>query len=73
MFDVDGDVVIDAGDSVATEYGKFKSDASNEGATYKVLITSGQADAIDAEGAETQSCRLLVLQLDDVHTLRTTG
>ena len=76
VFDVDGDVTIDAGDRVAAELMvRFKSLALvNEGATVQGLVTAGQADAIDAEGADT----LLAGQLSgaatgDVHTLRTTG
>jgi peptidoglycan hydrolase-like protein with peptidoglycan-binding domain len=76
VFDVDGDVTIDAGDRVAAELMvRFKSLALvNEGSTVQGLVTAGQADEIDAEGADTLgTSQLSGAATGDVHTLRTTG
>jgi hypothetical protein len=73
-FDVDGDVTIDAGDRVEAKLMlKFKSlDAGNEGMTVRGLVTSGNRNAIDAEGAEDVT-NLEGAATGDYHTLRSTG
>lgn len=75
-FDVDGDVTIDAGDRAAAELMvRFKAlPSGEEGATVQGLVTSGQADEIDAEGADNLGTdQLSGAATGDVHTLRTTG
>lgn len=78
-FDVDGDVVIDAGDRVKAELRlRFKSiptaQAAFEGTTVRGSVTGAQADAIDAEGADTlETTQLSGAATGDVHTLRTKG
>lgn len=75
-FDVDGDVVIDAGDRVAAELMvRFKSLAlGNEGITASGTVTSANADAIDAEGADDlDTTQLSGSAFGDDHTLRTAG
>ena len=75
-FDVDGDVVIDAGDRVKAELMlKFNAlAAADEGATVQGSVTSVQADAIVAEGADDLStAQLSGAATGDVHTLRTAG
>lgn len=76
VFDVDGDVTVDAGDRVEAELMvRFKSLASaNEGATVQGLLTSTQADLIDAEGADDLgTSQLSGAATGDTHTLRSTG
>lgn len=82
VFDVDGDVTIDAGDRVTAELRlRFKSiptaQASFEGMTVQGKVTSAQADAIDAEGADTleptSPNQLQGAATGDTHTLRTKG
>ncbi len=75
-FDVDGDVVIDAGDRVTAELKlRFKSLlVGNEGMTVTGKVTSVNADAIDAEGADDLSdSQTDGAATGDTHTLRTTG
>jgi peptidoglycan hydrolase-like protein with peptidoglycan-binding domain len=75
-FDVDGDVVIDAGDRVAAELMvRFKSLAlGNEGVTASGTVTTANADAIDAEGADDlDATQLGGSASGDDHTLRTAG
>ena len=75
-FDVDGDVVIDAGDRVAAELMlKFKSLAvANEGSTVMAKVISADVDAIEAEGADDLSlAQTSGAATGDVHTLRTAG
>ena len=75
-FDVDGDVSIDAGDRVEGELMlKFNSLAlGNEGMTVMAEITSAQADAIDAEGADDLTASQLSGSASgEAHTLRTRG
>lgn len=76
-FDVDGDVVIEAGDRVAAELNlRFKA-LVTEGTTVQGSITSAQASAIVAEGADdldnTSPDQLTGSATGDVHTLRTAG
>jgi hypothetical protein len=76
VFDVDGDVVIDAGDRVQAELKlRFKSLSSTfEGMTVQGSVTGAQADAIDAEGAEDlDGTQLSGAATGDAHTLRTQG
>lgn len=76
VFDVDGDVVIDAGDRVEAELMlRFKSlGVGNEGITVQGKVTSVDADAIDAEGADDLAAsQLSGAATGDAHTLRTTG
>lgn len=75
-FDVDGDVVIDAGDRVTAELMlRFKSLATgNEGITVMAEITSTLADTIDAEGADDLgTAQISGAATGDDHTLRTQG
>ncbi len=75
-FDVDGDVTIDAGDRVAAELNlKFKALRPEfEGATVQAVVTSAQADLIDAEGADTLAdSQTSGAAEGDAHTLRTAG
>lgn len=75
-FDVDGDVVVDAGDRVEAELMlRFKSLAlGNEGVTVQGKVTSAQADLIDAKGADDLSTsQLSGASTGDAHTLRTAG
>jgi hypothetical protein len=78
-FDVDGDVTIDAGDRIAAELMlKFKSlVAGNEGVTVTARVTTANANAFEAEGAEdleaTTPDQLRGSASGDSHTLRTTG
>lgn len=77
VFDVDGDVTIDAGDRVAAELRlKFQS-LDVEGTTVQGKVTSAQASAIVAEGADdldnTSPDQLTGSATGDVHTLRTAG
>ncbi len=78
-FDVDGDVTIEAGDRVSAELNlRFKALRGEfEGATVQAQVTSGQAEAIEAEGADdldnVGSTQLSGAATGDVHTLRTTG
>jgi len=75
-FDVDGDVVIDAGDRVTAELMvKFNSlDLGNEGMTASGTLTSAQADMIDAEGADDlDDTQTSGAASGDDHTLRTAG
>ena len=76
VFDVDGDVVIDAGDRVQAELRlRFKSLSSTfEGMTVQGSVTGAQADAIDAEGADDlDGTQLSGAATGDAHTLRTQG
>ncbi|MFM2339597.1 MAG: hypothetical protein RLZZ360_233 [Candidatus Parcubacteria bacterium] len=75
-FDVDGDVTIDAGDRVEAKLNlKFKSLAlGNEGMTVTAQVTSANADAIVAEGADDIGTGAISgAATGDAHTLRTTG
>ncbi len=78
-FDVDGDVVIDAGDRVGAELKvRFKSlAAGNEGMTVTGSISSTNVNNIVAEGADdldnTSPDQLTGSATGDAHTLRTTG
>lgn len=75
-FDVDGDVVIDAGDRVTVELMvQFNALATgNEGVTASGTVTSANADAIDAEGADDLgTSQLSGSATGDDHTLRTSG
>lgn len=76
LFDVDGDVVIDAGDRVEAELRlRFNSlDLGNEGVTVTGKVTSANADAIDAEGADDlTTAQLSGSATGDAQTLRTEG
>lgn len=79
VFDVDGDVTIDAGDRVTAELRlRFKSiptaQAIFEGMTVQGKVTAAQADAIDAEGADTlETTQLSGAATGDTHALRTKG
>jgi hypothetical protein len=73
-FDVDGDVVIDAGDRVKAELQlRFKSlDPANEGETIVASMTDG--DLIDAEGADDLgTSQLGGSATGEIHKLMTTG
>jgi peptidoglycan hydrolase-like protein with peptidoglycan-binding domain len=75
-FDVDGDVTIDAGDRVKAELQlRFRALVDgDEGATVQGSVTSVNADAIVAEGADDlETNQLSGAATGDVHTLRTTG
>lgn len=75
-FDVDGDVVIDAGDRVQAELMlRFKSLApANEGATVQGSVSSLTTSIVDAEGADDLgNSQLGGAATGDAHTLRTTG
>jgi peptidoglycan hydrolase-like protein with peptidoglycan-binding domain len=75
-FDVDGDVVINAGDRVAAELMlKFNAlAAADEGATVQGSLTAAQAELIVAEGADDiLAAKLSGSAEGDVHTLRTAG
>lgn len=75
-FDVDGDVVIDAGDRVEAELMlRFNSlDLGNEGVTVDAKITAAQADLIEAEGADDlDDTQTSGAATGDAHTLRTSG
>ena len=75
-FDVDGDVTIDAGDRVEAELVlKFQElEEGNEGMTVQGKVTSANADAIDAEGADDlDDDQTSGSATGDEHTLRTEG
>lgn len=75
-FDVDGDVVIDAGDRVEAELRlQFNSlDEADEGATVQGSITSLSTTNVDAEGADDLgNGQLSGAATGEVHTLRTSG
>lgn len=75
-FDVDGDVVIDAGDRVQAELMlRFKSLApANEGSTVQGSIDSLTTSIVDAEGADDlENSQLSGAATGDAHTIRTTG
>ena len=76
-FDVDGDVTIDAGERVTAELKvRFKSlaVATDEGSTVRGRVTAANAEAIDAEGADTLTgAQLSGSATGDEHTLRTAG
>lgn len=75
-FNVDGDVVINAGDRVAAELKlKFKSLPLNlEGTTVDAKVTGANADAIEAIGGDDlTTSQLSGSATGDVHTLRTMG
>ena len=75
-FDVDGDVVIDAGDRVEAELMvRFKSIAStSEGATIKASIDALDTTIVSAEGADDLGdSQLSGAATGDAHTLRTAG
>jgi peptidoglycan hydrolase-like protein with peptidoglycan-binding domain len=78
-FDVDGDVVIDAGDRVSAELILTFNAlvAGNEGMTVDAEVTSTNANNIDAEGADdltnTGTDQLSGSADGETHTLRTTG
>jgi hypothetical protein len=73
-FDVDGDVTVDAGDRVEAELKlRFNSLAlGDEGVTVQGLVTAGNRNNIDAEGADDVTS-LSGAATGDAHTLRTTG
>lgn len=79
VFDVDGDVTIDAGDRVTAKLRlRFKSiptaQSYFEGMTVQGKVTGTQADAIDAEGADDLgTSQLSGAATGDTHTLRTKG
>jgi hypothetical protein len=72
-FDVDGDVVIDAGDRVKAELQlRFNRIlAGDEGTTVQGKVTSANALAIDAEGADDVSGEGIAT--GELHQLMTTG
>lgn len=75
-FDVDGDVVIDAGERVEAQLMlRFKSLASgNEGATVAGSISSLTTTIVDAEGSDNlTNSQLSGAASGDAHTLRTAG
>ncbi len=74
VFDVDGDVTIDAGDRVAAELKlRFKALAV-EGTTVTASVSSALADAIEAEGADDlTTAQISGSATGDAHTLRTAG
>ena len=75
-FDVDGDVVIDAGDRVEAELNlRFNSlAAGNEGVTVQGKVTSSDVSNYDAEGADDLTgSQLRGAATGDAHTLRTSG
>jgi peptidoglycan hydrolase-like protein with peptidoglycan-binding domain len=75
-FDVDGDVVIDAGERVAAEVMlQFNSlAAGDEGTTVLTEVTAANRAAIDAEGADDLTAgQLSGAATGDAHTLRTKG
>jgi hypothetical protein len=74
VFDVDGDVTIDAGDRVEAQLMvRFKSLAEgNEGMTVTGSVTAADRNAIDAEGADDVT-DLSGAATGDAHTLRTAG
>lgn len=75
-FDVDGDVVIEAGDRVAAELKlRFKAlPSGEEGATVQGSISSLTTTIVDAEGADDlENSQLSGSATGDTHTLRTTG
>ena len=75
-FDVNGDVVIDAGDRVEAELMlRFKSlDPSDEGSTVKGSISSLTTSIVDAEGADDLgNSQLSGSATGEQHTLRTAG
>jgi len=76
-FDVDGAVTIDAGDRVVAELNlRFKAlNALDEGATVQGSVTTGNADAIEAEGADDldPATQISGSATGDEHTLRTMG
>ncbi len=75
-FDVDGDVMIDAGDRVAAELRlRFKSLATTtEGATIQGSVSSLTTSIVDAQGADDlANGQLGGAATGDAHTLRTTG
>jgi len=73
-FDVDGDVIVDAGDRVEAELMlRFNSlAAGDEGVTVQGLVTATNRNNIDAEGADDVTS-LSGAATGDAHTLRTTG
>ena len=76
LFDIDGDLVIDAGDRVTAELEiEFKQLAgADEGDTIQAEVTSGNADDIEAEGADDLGTgQLDGSALGDEHTLRSSG
>ncbi len=76
LFDVDYDVVIDAGDRIEAELNlRFNSLAvGDEGTTIQGKVTPADTAAIDADGADTLSgTQLAGTATGDVHTLRTSG
>ncbi len=75
-FDVDGDVVIEAGDRVAAELMlKFNAlPLGNEGITVQGSVTAANRALIDATGADDlATSQLTGAATGDVHTLRTSG
>jgi len=76
-FDVDGDVVIEAGDRVAAELKvRFNSlaIATDEGTTVRARVNGASAKAIVAEGADDLGqSQLSGAATGDAHTLRTEG
>ncbi len=78
-FDVDGDVVIDAGDRVEAELAlRFKKldNPAYEGATVKASITTvgTNPDVIVAEGSDDlDTSKITGTATGDAHTLRTSG
>lgn len=74
LFDLDDELVIDAGDEVEAELEvEFKALAV-EGSTISAQVTGNNADNIDAEGADTlDATQLSGAASGKTHTLRTSG
>lgn len=80
-FDVDGDVVIDAGDRVEVEvmakFNSIETGSADEGTTVRAAVTAANANAIQAEGADdldnTSPDQLTGAAEGELHTLRTQG
>ncbi|MFT7644996.1 MAG: hypothetical protein ACI9BF_000665 [Candidatus Paceibacteria bacterium] len=74
VFDVDGDVTINAGDRVEAQLMvRFKSlDVTNEGMTVTGSVTAADTAAIDADGADDVT-DLSGAATGDAHSLRTAG
>jgi hypothetical protein len=73
-FDTDGDLVIEAGDEVTAELQVEFKQLAIEGSTIQGSVTSTNADAIDAEGADDLgTSQLSGAATGETHTLRTSG
>jgi hypothetical protein len=74
LFDIDGDHVIDAGDRVTAELEVEFKQLAVEGVTIQGIVTSANADAIDAEGADSlTTSQLSGAATGKTHTLRSSG